>query len=228
MLLFEETPSRREVNDRIRAQEKHESADDPKYPRRHLLRSLGDGNAPREAESPEPIGEVIDARGNPENIDQGNDGNSGHGRGHLLAQLRIEILGSHRAPEFWPPEASHVENDKSKRKKAGDALQGICPIARSAVFRDVGPRLERQFHAIKPVEQKREENQPPLERPQIRHVVDFLYGRVELLSSSKRLGVCPQVKHHEAADRHDASQRVQLAQQKRATVLSKERLIFRC
>lgn len=227
-LFLENALARRKVNDRIGAEDKHGRSNETKYPGRHLLRSPRNGNAPGKTESPKAIGEVIRTRGNAENVDERDDRNARRRRGHLFTQPRVKILGRHFPDEFLPPKSIHVEADEEKGQNAGDPLERICPIARRAVFDDVVPRLERQLHAVKRVEQKRKDNYPPLEDGQVRRVVDLPHSRVELLLPLERLGVCPQVKHHETTHGNDARERVELAQQKRAAVLGQERLIFRC
>ena len=73
-LFFKNPLAGREVNDRIGAQTEYGRTREAKNPRRHLLRSFRDGDAPRKTESPKAIGEMIRTRRNPEDVHEGNQG----------------------------------------------------------------------------------------------------------------------------------------------------------
>lgn len=95
--------------------------------------------------------------------------------------------------------------NEQEGQKTRDALEGISPVSRGAVFRDVVSSFERELDAV-PCVKKQWEKNPSFEQVQVGHVVDVAHGGIEGLLASESSGVRPQVKHHEATNRRDAGQ----------------------
>lgn len=217
--IFQNSFAGREVNDRVDAKAQNRNANEAKGPSGGSLGAFRDGDAPRKTEAPEAIGEVIHARRNAENVREGDQRPSGIGGRHLFAKPRVEVFRSELALNLGQPKAVEVVDDEQKRQEACDALEREGPISRGAVFRDVVPSFERELDAVPCMKKQREEN-PGFEQRQVGHMVDFAHGGIERFLPCKRPGVRPQVEHHKSADWRNAGQRMQLAQQKRATVFS--------
>src|SRR5262245_48910159 len=71
---------------------------------------------------------------------------------------------------------------------------------------------------------QRQQDDTELDDPEVGRVVDLRHRCVEALLPLQRLGVCPEVEKQKASHREGSRQRVQLAQQERASVLVKDRL----
>lgn len=176
--IFQNSFARREVDDGVDAQAQDGDADEAKDPRCGSLGAFGDGDAPREAEAPKAVGEVVDAGGDAEDVGECDEGHAGVGRGHLFAKPRVEVFRGELALNLGQPEAVHVVPDEKEGQEASDALEGEGPISRGAVFGDVVASFERELDAVACVKKQREKN-PGFEHWQVRHMVDVAHGGVE-------------------------------------------------
>lgn len=176
--IFQNSFARREVDDGIHAQAQDGDAHESKDPSSGSLGSFGDGDAPREAEAPKAVGEVVDTGGDAEDVGERDEGHAGVGRGHLFAEPGVEVFRGELALNLGQPQAVEVVADEQKGQEAGDALEGERPISRGAVFGDVVASFQSQLDAVACMKKQREEN-PGFEQRQVGHMVDVTHGGVE-------------------------------------------------
>lgn len=176
--IFQDSFARREVDDGIHAQAQDGDAHEAEDPSSGSLGAFGDGDAPREAEAPKAVGEVVDAGGDAEDVGERDEGHAGVGRGHLFAKPGVEVFRGKLALNLGQPEAVHVVPDEQEGQEASDTLEGEGPISRGAVFRDVVASFQSQLDAVPCVKKQREEN-PGFEQRQVGHMVDVTHGGVE-------------------------------------------------
>lgn len=90
--IFQDAFACREVDDGVDAEAQDRNADETKDPGSRSLGAFRDGDAPREAEAPQAVGEVVDAGGDAEDVGKGDEGHAADGGRHLFAQAGVEVF----------------------------------------------------------------------------------------------------------------------------------------
>lgn len=107
-----------------------------------------------------------------------------------------------------------MKKKKEEQKNARRALEKVKPVARVAVAENVVARFNGDENAVNRMKQERHENAENLDKNQIRHIVNVLYVLVKARRAVHRRRVCVHMHKEKRAERDDARQLMQLAQQK--------------